>query len=535
MSAAAERNPSPWRRPAPVARFVARALYGWQDGRVSIGFGALAALPFVAAAALAPALLSPAPTAELLSPVAAARGVATGAYALSDVMRPFAAVLALMGEAFADTPGRIHLAGKAAAALLLGAAFASVAAVRLPLAFVMAGAAALAAVIVAPAAGADDVAVAALAVILTTLLAPPPAIGRRRAQGEGMMSGVLLFGLWLAGPLFWLCACAALCATPFVAGRLSLLRHVATLIVFAAAIGAAELAAPGLFSARALTVSDFVRKAQMFSATASLSWSANAAAIVIVMTLIFGGVEQARGWLIAAGVGAVGVVVETLGGVGAGPIFILAAALAAASTVSPFYDGIFRDHDRGSIAAATAAAALTLSASLASVAGSAAGLAEQARVAQTTDPEVRAALGLAAPPGSAFAEWIAARGGDTATADAAPALTAADQARVFALAFHAARQITARDGNVAILTAPDAACALRLTRVCRKDGLAAVTAADIVYSPRWRLDPATMAARQKSEAMLYTEFTRVEETPFWDVWRRRDAKSAEVTLAASAR
>ena len=77
---------------------------------------------------------------------------------------------------------------------------------------------------------------------------------------------------------------------------------------------------------------------------------------------------------------------------------------------------------------------------------------------------------------------------------------------------------------IPITSLTDTACVLVDTRGCHKDGLSAARAAQIVFAPRLDLDPSTAAARGQSEALLYTEFRLVEETPFWDVWVRRGAK-----------
>ena len=58
-------------------------------------------------------------------------------------------------------------------------------------------------------------------------------------------------------------------------------------------------------------------------------------------------------------------------------------------------------------------------------------------------------------------------------------------------------------------------------RACHADGPAAASASNVVFVPRLSLDDATEAAKSRAEVLLYTEFRRVEQTAFWEVWVRR--------------
>ena len=49
----------------------------------------------------------------------------------------------------------------------------------------------------------------------------------------------------------------------------------------------------------------------------------------------------------------------------------------------------------------------------------------------------------------------------------------------------------------------------------------AAAAAGIVFVPRFDLGAEALKAKGRAEALLYTEFKLVEETPFWEIWERR--------------
>ena len=73
----------------------------------------IAAVPFVLAALIAPALLSLAPTVDMIAPIAEARAVQCGRSLVDlNMNRRFFLFLLMAGDLFADAPGRIHLSGK---------------------------------------------------------------------------------------------------------------------------------------------------------------------------------------------------------------------------------------------------------------------------------------------------------------------------------------------------------------------------------------------------------------------------------------
>ncbi len=512
-----------WRKPAPIARGLTRLAFAWASPRIAFAAAAAAAAPFVVAAAVSPALLSLSPTADMIAPVATARAVAEGAKALSTSENPLSTLFLMGGDVLADAPGRVHLMAKVLAAIALCTIFAGLSAVRFPLVLTALLTAALAGYVAQPYAGQEEWSVAMLFTISTALLAAPAEGHGRRARREGALAGALLAGLWLAHPVAWLAGFAALSATPFVSERSGLMRYGAALASFAVIAGLTELLAPGMSFARAEGVSS------IFSSGFALGERASAAAgplvsaaIVIGAAAIFGGGAHARGWGVAAGLALGAGVVGNAFGTDAAPLFVLAAAIAGLSVASPYYDGLFQAHDRASVALSATVACLTIfgAASILVQAGGAFAL--QQRVTAEAPPALRTAFALVQPEGPSVARWIEEGRFSTPEARQFFALSPADQAQAFLSAARAARGLADTGLTVAILSASDAACVLVDTRRCHKDGFTAARAAEIVFAPRLDLDPSTAAARGRSEALLYTEFRLVDETPFWDVWVRRD-------------
>jgi hypothetical protein len=513
-----------WRRPAPLARGAARAAFAWTAPRLSFGAAAAAALPFAAAAAFSPALLSLTPTADMIAPIATARAVAEGAQSLAATSNPLQTLLLIAADAFADTPGRVHLMAKVLAALVLCAAFAMLSAVRFPILLTAILTAALGGYVAGPYAGAGEWAIGAFFVVATALLAAPAEGHGRRARREGVVAGALLCALWLAHPVAWLAGFAALSATPFITERSGLMRYGAALVGFAVCISLCEWAAPGLTIARAEGV------AALFQKGASFGFGGSAAAglvvstvVVILAAAIFGGGAHLRGWGAGAGLALCAALAGKSLGVDAAPLFVLAAAIAALSVSSPFYDGLFEAHDRASVAMSGTAAALTMFWAAAIVAQAGGAFALQQRVTAEAPADLRAAFALVQPQGPSVARWIEEGRFSTPEAREFFALSVADQSEAFLAAARDAKRFADKGLIVAILSASDTACVLVDTRGCHKDGLSAARAAQIVFAPRLDLDPSTAAARGQSEALLYTEFRLVDETPFWDIWVRRGA------------
>ncbi|MEQ8935273.1 MAG: hypothetical protein RIE56_05735, partial [Amphiplicatus sp.] len=226
-----------WRRPAPMARRIAKMLYGWRRPGPVVFLALLAALPFVLAAAFAPALLSLAPTVDLIAPIANARAVAGGAAPLSAEAAPFYALLLLLGDGFADAPGRIHLLAKAFAAALVVCPLVYFSSVRFPAAMSVLFAAAFAAYVAAPFSGPEEIALALFLVASLAFVCAPADDGAGRARAEGALGGVLLAALWLSSPAFALAGFIALSACPFLTGPTGLRRYVSALVVFVALAG----------------------------------------------------------------------------------------------------------------------------------------------------------------------------------------------------------------------------------------------------------------------------------------------------------
>lgn len=520
-----------WRRPAPFARAAAQGMFAWTAPRLAFGVAATAALPFAAAAAFSPALLSLGPTADMLAPIAAARAVADGAQSLAATKEPLQ-ILSLIGaDAFAETPGRVHLMARVLVALVLCSAFAIVSAVRFPIILTALLTAALGGYVAQPAAGAAEWAVGTLFVIAAALLAAPAEGHGRRARREGVLAGLLLYGLWLSNPIAWLAGFAALSATPFVSERSGLMRYGAALAGFAVIAGLAELAVSGLTIARADGVSALFLNGAVFRAGRPTADGLGASvAIVIAAAAIFGGGAHSRGWAAGAGLALGAALVGRAIGADAAPLFVLAAAIAALSVASPFYDGVFEAHDRASVAISGTVACLTLFWAGSIIAQSAGAFAIQQRVTTQAPPDLRAAFALVQPQGPSLARWIEEGRFSTPEARAFIALSPADQSHAFLTAARSARELAQKGFKVAILSQLDTACLIVDARRCYKDGQTAANAAEIVFVPRLDLDPATAAARAQSEALLYTKFRLAEETPFWDIWVRRGVRLPQGVL-----
>lgn len=517
-----------WRVAAPRARRLTRALYGWAEPSVTVLICMGVATPFLLAAILAPALLTFEPTARMLSPIAEARAAASGAFNPAQSANPLLLITYVFGDWFADSPGRVHLMGKFFAATIVACLFALTAAARFPVIVAAALCAALVGSIVQPYAGATEISVAFLAILATALLAPPAENAVRRASLDGGVAAAALFALWSSAPILSFAGFAALSATPFLTPRVGLVRYLVCVIGFGAIAAVSEAMAPGLFMARVAAASAAAAgyaPGEALASAVTLDAMMLPVLGVIVAAAIFGGRAHARAAISGSAIVCAALFIGGGGHVSA--LLALAAAIAAFSPASPFYDGVFRDHDRASIAVALLAGAMSVF-SAASISADAAGrLVLQNRIAETAPAQVRRTLGLVQPNGPSVARWIEEGRFSTREARTLFALTPEDQSAALLSAAEDAQAFLAQGVDVAILSAGDLACVLLETRACAPSGPAAVRAAGVVFAPRLDLDAETAAARGRSEALLYSEFRLADQTPLWDIWVRKTPESGE--------
>lgn len=522
-----------WRRSAPAARRAAIVLFSWQSPSLSFFAGLLAAMPFIAAAFFAPALLSLSPTIDMLKPVADARAALAGQISLETTTSPFYLILLLAADLFAETPGRIHLVSKALGAVIVVIPLAYFCVSRLPIVAGLVLTGAVAGFVASPFSGPAELGLALFLVCGFCFLSPcaDPAPGR--ARFEGVLAGNLLFALWLLNPVFSLAAFLALSACPFLSGPRGLTRYAATLAVFALLAGLSEFLLPGINVARAAAASGTLSTGVTFSGGESslgLGGVAVSAVLVLMMTTIFGGREHMRGALSAACLGVVAFMAARFADANALPAFVFASTVAAFSVASPFYDGLFRNHDRASVAAALGVATLSVFWAGAIVVQSAGQFSLQHRTAQFAPEHIRTELALVQPGGPMIAQWIEEGRFSTPEARELLALAPVDQSAMLLEAASRARAVTAGGHDVAILAGADAACLLADKRSCRADSNDAVSTASVVFVPRLTLGPSADAAKGRAEAELYTQFTLVEQTPFWEIWVRRGAGQAGALL-----
>jgi len=518
-------NEARWRRPAPKARRLAMALYAWQEPGWLFLIAVMAGLVFMLAAVFAPALLSLTPTVQMISPIADARAIADGAAQLKSNPAPLYALLLLAADFFVDAPGRIHLVAKAMAAAIVVYPFAYLASARFPAAQTVLMTAALAAFVAAPFSGAPEFALSIFLVIGAALLCAPADESIGRARFEGALTGLALAALWLLSPVFSLAAFLVVIAAPITSGRSGLMRNVVAVIVFILIAGGLEFFAHGVNFARAGAVSTILSGGGIAAgeSAAALGGVAVSAAVVILAAAVFGGGEHWRGWGAAAMFMVIAAIASRLAGANAAPVFIFAAALACFSVASPFYDGVFRAHDRASVSIAIVAAGLTLFWTASLVLHSAGQFMLQARVAKEAPAEIRAELGLVQPGGPTIATWIEEGRFSTPEARELFALAPVDQSAMLLEAAAKAKSYASYGVDVAILADADAACVLAEKRECHMSGTEAAGEASVVFVPRLDLDPASALAKGKAEALLYTEFKLVEQTALWEIWVRRGA------------
>lgn len=514
-----------WRRPAPRAREAVIALYSWSEPGWTFLWTVVAAVPFLAAAVFAPALLSLSPTVDMIAPVAEARAVAARSMPLAEQDAPLYLLLLMAADLVADAPGRIHLLAKALGALLIAYPVAYFVSSRFPVAQSIVFGAGLTAYACAPFAGPAELGLAVLLACAIVFVAPCVDEAPGRARFEGLLAGGLLFGLWLLHPAFALTGFVLLMLCPFLSGACGLYRYAATLVVFAVLAGLVEYLSPGLNMTRAAATSDMLRFETGFSSNEGgigLGGVVFSMLIVFLTTAIFGGFAYRRAWMGAGGVAIIAFTAAKIAGADATPIFILAAGLACFSAMSPFYDGVFRHHDRASICAGLTAAGLTLFWAVAMIVHAAGQFALQHQTAQAAPEDIRTQLALVQPGGPTVAQWVEEGRFSTPEARKYFALSPIDQSTMLLEASGLARDMAQKGVEVAILTGADIACVIAERRDCRADGPAAAAQAGVVFVPRLELDPATAAAKGKVEALLYTEFKLSRQTSFWEIWVRRE-------------
>ncbi len=508
------------RASAPIARALTLAFYRWGDPNWVAGLSLLAAAPFILAAVSAPALLSFLPTAEMIAPIADARALLEME---PGTARPTAsAALLLAADAFADAPGRIHLIAKALAAALVAVPMAILSATRLPALAAALLTGELAAGLAAPFSGPSDLALAAFLLVAIALLCPAARESPARARVEGVIAAGAMFVLWTLSPAFTLGGFFVLAVAPCLGAGDNAVRLPVALAGFAALSILAEGVAPGFNLEQARIAFSMVADAPAGEARIAGGLAASAA-IVVACAAIVGGAGRWRGWGVAAGIGVLASAAAILAGADPSPALLSAAAIAAFTAASPFYEALLRGRDRAGVAIALAVAALTLFWSAAHIALAGGRLLMQSAAARAAPSDIRAELALVQPGAPTIARWVAEGRFSTPEARDLFALAPVDQSAILLDAAMRARSFAARGLNVAILTGADAACVIATSRPCRAGGAEAVDSASVVLVPRLDLDPATAAAKGKAEALLYTEFRLAELTPLWEIWIRRGA------------
>jgi hypothetical protein len=502
------------------------AAYSWQDPGWSFIWSVIAAIPFIIVALLAPALLSLSSTVDMIAPIAEARAVVAGQASLLDSETPFYLLMLMGADMFADAPGRIHLVAKALGAAMVAYPLAYFGSTRFPAIQAALLTGALASFVAAPFAGPAEFGLVLFLACALCFTAASADNGAGRARLEGLVAGAGLFALWLLNPVYSLAGFVALSACPFLSGRCGLSRYAATLTSFAALAALAEYLAPGINLARASAASGVLGVDAAFTGSEGamgLGGVAVSAYVVLATAIIFGGREHMRGWISALGLGLIAFAAARIVGANAMPVFVMAAAIACFSVASPFYDGLFRSHDRASVSVALAAASLTLFWTVAITVHSVGQFSLQLQTTKLAPENIRTELALVQPGGPTIAQWIEEGRFSTPEAREFFALAPVDQSAMLLEAASRARVMTAQGMDVAILTGADTACVLANRRQCHADGPSAATAANVVFVPRLELDPATTEAKGRMEALLYTDFQLVDRTAFWEIWVRRGA------------
>ncbi len=517
-------NDQAWRRPAPVSRRAAMALYAWREPGWSFFSAVLFALPLILATAFAPALLSLSPAMEMLAPIAEARGIFTGQIPVQSGGSPIYSLLIMAADLFAESPGRIHLVAKAIATALVVFPLAYMSAARLPVLQSVLLTASFAAYVAAPFSGQTEFGFAVFLAMAFACLCAPAKNAASRAWFEGALVGAGLLILWLLSPVLSLGGFMALSACPFLSGKNGLRRYAGALCVFGVLALLCELLWPGLNLARANAATGVVDHIDILGVRESFSGLGGVIASVFIVVMsgaIFGGREHIKSWGVGAVIAIIGIIFARFSEANILLVFPLAASIACFSVASPFYDGLFRSHDRASVAIATSTAMLTLFWTTTPIAHAVGQFALQHHVANEAPDNIRAELGLVQPGGLTIAKWVEEGRFSTLEARELFSLAPVDQSAMLLEAASQARAIASHGVDVAILTGADTACILASKKFCSSDGAAAANEANVVFVPRLDLDPSSVDAKGRSEALLYTKFKLADKTAFWDIWVRR--------------
>lgn len=512
-----------WRRPAPRARALAMGLFGWGEARGATLFALVPALAFAAASILAPALISLGSTASVIAPIADARALAAGATRIDALGAPLYSLLLLLGSELADSPGRAHLIAKGLAAAVIAVQASMLLSARLPSLAAIVITAALSAYAAAPFSGPSEFALALMLTTAAALSCPPNRANSAKAIADGVLIGLGAASLWFLDPLMAF-ALAPIAVLGAFHGKSSLVSAISAAVLFCLVAASIDVFSRGFNESRLVLALPRVVTAsptEMASA-GSLGVSATAA-IVIFCAAVFGGREQWRSWASGVAVALCGAGAAYFARTYAAPALFVASAIAVFSIPSPFYNGVFRNHDRASVSLALASGALALfwaGAATLSVGGQ---LAFQINAASDAPADIRAELGLIQPGGRTLAQWVAEGRVAAASAREAFAMAPADQSAVLLDGARRAREIAGHGVGVAILTGADAACVIAEGRPCAADGPRAARESEIVLVPRLDLDRATAEAKARAEVLLYTDFRLAEQTDLWDVWVRRNA------------
>ena len=520
-----------------VTRGVVGAFFAWRRASSSVVLSLIAMVPFIAAAIGAPALLSFAPTVEMLAPLAAAKAIAAHSEAIVHENAPFYLYLLMAGDMVSATPGGAHLIAKATGAGVVGGVYALVAARRMPVLWTIVSSAGIAAFVAAPFSGSAECALA-LYITLAMLVFTAPAIDTYgRALREGVLASAVLLALWLSDPAFAAIGIASMMFCPFWTGRFGVWRYVATGLSFAGTVAIIELIIPGFLAGRVGVILDALRSAPMMltsgSSVSTFGGVGVAAILVLLATAILGDAAhhkadapetgRGRSWLRALIFLAMSLFAARLSGAQTTPLFVIASAIAVFSTASPFYDAVWRRRDRASIALSGVVAGLAFFGATTLIAHGGGQFVMQARAAAAAPADIRAEFGMVHPGGPTIARWIEEGRFSTPEARELFALTPFDQSTMLLEAAVHARALEKNGHDVAILTAADTACIFSAARECRADGRAAADVASVVLVPRLDLEGATAAMKAKAEVLLYTEFKLTEKSALWEVWVRRGA------------
>ncbi|MDZ7626889.1 MAG: hypothetical protein U5J99_00620 [Parvularculaceae bacterium] len=484
----------------------------------------LSAAPVIVATLALPGFITTSEIVDLLGPIADARAFAAGDGDFLRASSPFYLAVLFAADSVFVTPGRILLGAKAFSALIAITAVIAFACVRFPFAQTALLAASTAAFVAAPFSGAGETALALLAVAAMAFVCAPAQASKARAFSEGVLGGGLLVALWMSSAALALIGAVALTACPFIGGRTGLIRYAAGILVAGGLIASFEVLSPGTMAARAETLSPIaISFSEIWSAVSSFKCLSIAlgAGLVLVLAAIFGGEGYRRNVWTALAFLLIGSAAAMIVGANASLVFVFSAAIATFSTASPFYDGIFRTPDRASVAVGGVAGIITLSLGAAICLQFAEQFIFQGRAASSAPREISAAFAIVQVPRTASALRIDdEQMFETASA---PNISQKENGQAWIL-FDAAARVRALEAagvKVAILADSDIACVIAAKPKCSSDGRTAAARANIVFVPRIDFGAASAALKGRSEALLYTEFRKVDETTDWDIWVRR--------------